>query len=153
MTTPTGNDKNLALESFLLHFRNLRAFLCPSIQRVSSDDILASDYLGEPDPRDIGDPSKLGFEKMRLDKMLAHLSYKRPQYITDGNFTWPSALMTKMIIEDLMKFVDLLPNPSKNWFPSSRVLSGYRAQADTLLSGSQAHTLSEGRYLAHYPGR
>jgi hypothetical protein len=31
-SAPVGDPKNMALESFLLHFRNLRAFLCPSLQ-------------------------------------------------------------------------------------------------------------------------
>src|SRR6516162_7282838 len=73
MTTPIGNEKNMALESFLLHFRNLRAFLCPSLQRCTDDDVLASDFLGKYDGADVGDPNNVNVAKERLDKMLAHL--------------------------------------------------------------------------------
>ena len=36
-------DCYMAQESFLLHFRNLRAFLCPSLQGTRDDDVYASD--------------------------------------------------------------------------------------------------------------
>jgi hypothetical protein len=68
MCTPTGNEKNMALESFLLHFRNVRAFLCPSLQRLTDDDVLASDFLGMYDGSDVGDRDKLKVDKERLDK-------------------------------------------------------------------------------------
>lgn len=74
-TMPYGDDKNIALESFLLHYRNLRAFLCPSLQSVGDDDILATDFLGCTSATNVGDTNKLGTDKKRLDKMLAHLSY------------------------------------------------------------------------------
>jgi hypothetical protein len=76
-TTLVDDAKNMALECFLLHFRNLRAFLCPLLQKVYDDDILASDLLGESAARDIGDAAILSEDKERLDKMLAHLSYTR----------------------------------------------------------------------------
>jgi hypothetical protein len=55
MSTPEENDKNMALESFLTHYRNLRAFLCPSLQVYGDEDIIASDFLKETPARDIGD--------------------------------------------------------------------------------------------------
>jgi hypothetical protein len=54
-TMPAGDDKNMALESFLLHYRNLRAFLCPLLQNVVDDDILASDFLGDTSATNVGD--------------------------------------------------------------------------------------------------
>ena len=48
MSKPAGNYENMALESFLLHFRNLRAFLCPTLQMTCDDDICASAFLGKP---------------------------------------------------------------------------------------------------------
>ena len=50
--------QNMALEVLLLHYRCLRAFLCPSIQGkgvVREDDMLASDFLDEGNPRDLAD--------------------------------------------------------------------------------------------------
>src|ERR1019366_5464716 len=79
-TTLSDNDKNSALECFLLHFRNLRAFLWPSLQPFSDDDIIASDLLGELKARDVGDSAILSKHKNRLNKMLAHLTYSRKGY-------------------------------------------------------------------------
>jgi len=45
------SEATMAAESFLLHFRNLRAFLCPSLQNFSNDDVIGSDYLKDPVPR------------------------------------------------------------------------------------------------------
>jgi hypothetical protein len=43
--TVDEDDANMVLESFLLHFRNLRTFLCPSTQKLTSpDDVIASDF-------------------------------------------------------------------------------------------------------------
>lgn len=149
-STPTGNDRNMALESFLLHFRNLRAFLCPSLQTVSSDDILASDYLNRTDPEDIGDPQRFhAAEKARLDKMLAHLSYTRAKYISSDDHFWPGALMTKSIIEEFIKFVPLLPDARKGWFPSLATLAQYKAQAVGMMA--DASPASQGWYSARYP--
>lgn len=88
MTTPSGNEKNMALESFLLHFRNLRAFLCPSMQNVRVTDILASDFLDEPTPSDVGNTAKFVNSKERLDQMLAHLTYDRSVHIAAGEHGW-----------------------------------------------------------------
>jgi hypothetical protein len=66
MSTPQGNAKNMALESFLLHFRNLRAFLCPSLQPISNDDVIASDYQKEVQPRDVANSSALPVDQERL---------------------------------------------------------------------------------------
>ncbi len=68
ISTPVDNETNEALESFLLHFRNLRAFLCPSLQMTKADDILASDFLREPKPRDIGRAANFGRTKSALTR-------------------------------------------------------------------------------------
>jgi len=78
---PAGSDGDIALESFLLHFRNLRAFLCPTKQRLGDDDVIASDFLNERKGRDLGDWTFLQEHKGKLDKMLAHITYARAVYI------------------------------------------------------------------------
>src|ERR1044071_3416831 len=65
-SAPEGQRKDMALESFLLHFRNLRAFLCPP-SSVREDDVIASDFKKEQQARSLGDWSRLGLEKDRLD--------------------------------------------------------------------------------------
>src|SRR5713101_96523 len=62
ISEPIGNQKNMALESFLTHFRNLRSFLCPGLARLDDDDIIASDFLGMEDASYLGDTVTLGLE-------------------------------------------------------------------------------------------
>jgi hypothetical protein len=98
-----------SIESFLLHFRNLRAFLCPSLQVFSGDDILASDLLGESEARDVGDPIVLARHKKRLDKMLAHLSYSRKTYVEAQDYGWPTAEMELELLDQLDQMEAFLP--------------------------------------------
>jgi hypothetical protein len=116
MTIPAGSEMNMALESFLLHFRNLREFLCPSMLR--EDDVLASDFLGLYDGSDVGDRNTLHADKKRLDKMLAHISYSRADYIHAGDHRWNSSTMLVLMQRELQKFVARLPTPQRTWFPS-----------------------------------
>jgi hypothetical protein len=44
------------------------------------DEVFASDFRGGTMLDDVGDPTKLGRDKARLDRMLAHLSYNRTGY-------------------------------------------------------------------------
>jgi hypothetical protein len=131
---PMGNEKNMALESFLLHFRNLRAFLCPSLQRPQFNDILASDFLGELVPRDIGSAAKLSEDKDRLDRMLAHLTYHRDQYIAAGEDRW---LAARMGSDALAEFEAFLSSPNlkpkiASWFPSRSQLAQERSRLASL---------------------
>lgn len=124
MTRPAGSEENVMLEAFLLHYRNLRAFLCPSLQRVSVDDILASDFLKRIDPIDIGDCHSLeGNNKVRLDRMLAHLSYRRGEFISSGQRGWHVQAMLADMLHEFNKFVKLLPLSLAVWFPPSEWLA------------------------------
>jgi len=120
--TPVGNEKNMALESFLLHFRNQRAFLCPSLQTVSDDDVLASDFLGKHDALDVGNPDKLKVDKKRLDKMLAHISYSRSDYIEAGAHGWDSSQMLILMLSEFQEFLARLSGEQRAWFPSEESL-------------------------------
>lgn len=64
---------NMALESLLIHARNIRDFFD---RTGRSDDVLASDFLGRPIRVRM---SRLRSKKMRqrLNKRIAHLSYAR----------------------------------------------------------------------------
>lgn len=130
-TYPVGNEKNMALESFLLHFRNLRAFLCPSLQRCTADDVLASDFLGKGDGTDVGDRHKLNAGKERLDKMLAHVSYSRLDYIEAGDHWWDSSAMLILILTELQKFLVRLPEQHRAWFPPAESLNERQHRAQT----------------------
>jgi hypothetical protein len=83
----------MALEAFLMHYRNLRAFLCPNLQRVAEDDIIASDFLKEPAARDIVDASKFKLDKERLDgcfpiSPIGALVTSLPGIISGACLTW-----------------------------------------------------------------
>ena len=136
MTYPVGNEKNMALESFLLHFRNLRAFLCPSSQW--DDDVLTSDFLGMYDGSDVGDWGKLNVDKERLDKMLAHVSYLRLDYIEAGDHWWDSSVMLILMLSELQKFLVRLPEQQRAWFPTAESLNErqHRAQTEVDQRGS-----------------
>ena len=130
-TTLVDDAKNMALECFLLHFRNLRAFLCPSLQKVSGDDILASDLLRELKARDVGDVVVLSKDKERLDKMLAHLSYTRRGFIEAQNYGWHTADMELALISQLEVFLGLLTPPMRVWFmPTEEIVKAKRAAED-----------------------
>ncbi len=112
--------KNMALEAFLLHYRNLRAFLCPNLQkRVADDDIFASDFLKESTARDLADGSKLALHKDRLDGMVSHLTYRRIRYIAAGNHLWNVADMLTTMLLELQVFFGNLPPAMVSWFPDA----------------------------------
>jgi hypothetical protein len=117
-TTPAGNPKNMALESFLLHFRNLRAFLCPSLQPISIDDVCASDFLDELEERDLGTARTLSVDQVRINKMLAHLSYSRDKYIAAGDHKWMFARMLVVVLEGMQAFFGQLSKERRDWFRS-----------------------------------
>jgi hypothetical protein len=116
MAAPGDEEKNMALESFLLHFRNLRGFLCPSLQTTIEDDIIASDSLKETTALDHGDLKLLSVDKDRIDKMLAHLSYSRGRFIATGQKGWEVAKMLKLMLGQLQVFLAKLPPTERSWF-------------------------------------
>lgn len=79
--------KNTTLEAFLLHVRNLRVFF---IGTNNNDDILAIDFMN---PRPRFRLPMLHKLRHRLDKRLAHPSYKRAR----GKKQWPvGALLAEL---------------------------------------------------------
>lgn len=148
-STLEDNQKNMALESFLLHFRNLRAFLCPGLQGVVAkpDDILASDFLREPEQRDIGNADKLAppGEKDRLDRMLAHLTYHRDQYIEAGQDDWPSAQMAADALAEFDTFLACLKPEMASWFPARPELKQHQSHlADIAQAAALARATAKG---------
>jgi hypothetical protein len=131
--TPYGNEANMALECFLLHYRNLRAFLCPSLQRFGANDILASDFLGKSEEADIGDPSKLDRDKTRLDEMLAHVTYSRSTYIEASDYSWNIEKMLILVLDELSKFLGIIPAAQLPWYQNKASLQQARDAALTRL--------------------
>jgi hypothetical protein len=133
MVKPAGNSKNMALECFLLHFRNLRGFLCPTLQKTCDDDICGSAFLGQSEAIDVVDKNTLARDKERLDKMLAHLSYTRDPFIEARKHDWPVARMSVEILEQLEVFLDLLSPEMRSWFPSNEQILDRKFQASSFL--------------------
>jgi hypothetical protein len=135
--SPEDSEKNVALESFLLHFRNLRAFLCPLLQtdpqkeppRVKPDDVIASDFLRESTARNVVSPDPFLADKERIDKMLAHISYQRTRYITTGQDGWAVAKMLELMLEQFEVFLKPLPATERSWFPAAEWLAECRMRA------------------------
>jgi hypothetical protein len=133
MSSPVGNDKNMALESFLLHFRNLRAFLCPRLQRFTDDDIIWSDFLGRSEVENLGNVEVFARDKNRIDQMLAHLSYSRDKFIAAGEHGWHVAKMLALMLEELEKFLALLTPNVRQWFPSVETIAESKSCASEFL--------------------
>jgi hypothetical protein len=102
---------NRALESTLLHFRNLRAFFCCEGNHPKSDVIVKhyiDSWIAEEYP--VFDATK-----ERIDKRLAHITVERPELRPD----WPELVEMNAAIEKLIsKFKESLSPAKASWFPS-----------------------------------
>jgi hypothetical protein len=81
-TAHASTLNNALLESFLIHLRNLIDVLYIPKSKRNPDDINAEDFFSDPEEwRRIVKPLKrrknLGALKTRINKLLAHLTYKR----------------------------------------------------------------------------
>ena len=108
--------KNLVLESFLLHYRILRDFLYPKGSK-KEDDVLAADYVtswgySESDWKEV-----VPDETNRLNKALAHLSYKRLDYAENPTLKqWEFARMFSALQQAFARFLHLVPPNQRAWF-------------------------------------
>jgi hypothetical protein len=119
ISSPKGEETDLFLEAFLLHYRNLCAFLCPNIQRTSSDDVIASDFFVDSrEAKDVVDSSELGRDKARIDKLLSHISYSRAEYAAGGEKDWDTDEMKLRIERGIKEFLRCLPPERRAWFES-----------------------------------
>ena len=116
---------NIAIEDFLFHFRNLRDFLYPSkhawTKEIYFDDVIAHDFdpgwHGVEDDWEECSPD----ERERINKMLAHLSYSRPNLHRKVPGGWPISAMSKAAQKELAKFIRGLPPERKEWFKDIRI--------------------------------
>ncbi len=116
-TYPKGSfEYNMAVECFLVHFRNMREFLFPPTEawnsRKRNDDVIAHDYQ-DSWKHTISDWTECSAdEKNRIDKLLAHISYSRRNL----DHSWPIAKMTRAIFACLRQFISGLPGDRQEWF-------------------------------------
>jgi hypothetical protein len=113
-------SENVQLEAFLLHYRNLRAFLCPTMHTTRPNDIVCSDFLWLPEETDVVTTVDLMRDRERLDQMLAHITYSRIKHIRDGNAEWSMVTMFGTMCAAFRDFLGSLPEKSRSWF-----LNGY----------------------------
>jgi hypothetical protein len=140
---PEGRACDVSLESFLLHHRNLRAFLCPSLQRVYESDVLASDFLDMEEQADQGDPVVLGQDKDRLNALLAHISYDREKYRHAGDKEWDVLRMRDEMVQYLKVFLWKVVPVRRAWFLKSQFLAeelGIGLEGGPPASGCRADT-------------
>jgi hypothetical protein len=144
-TTLSDWRKNMALECFLLHYRNLRAFLCPSLQTGPyPDDVLASDFLGKPTSSDVGDATKIAEDKQRIDQMLSHLSYnRRKEFVAKSNIYWNVPKMAAAMLKEVEGFLKELPTHMRFWFPDQDTLAKEKAWMEALAPAARAHTMAD----------
>jgi hypothetical protein len=154
-TTPYDRHKYMSLECFLLHYRNLRAFLCPSMQKggPKPDDVLASDFLGKPTQNDVGDATKIVEDKQRIDQMLSHLSYSRQkEFRAKSNIYWNVPKMAVAMLKEVDSFLAALPTYMKFWFPDQDTLAKERVLMEALAPTARAHSMADTVvHISRYP--
>ena len=124
-----GRTRDVFLESFLLHYRNLRDFLCPRLKQQDKDpardNVLASDFLDLGMAQNMADPAVLGRDRTRINKMLAHISYKRAEYKRRGEDRWFVQTMCHEMLKGLEGFMARLAEVAphrRGWFFRSEFL-------------------------------
>jgi hypothetical protein len=143
---PEGRAQDVLLESFLLHYRNLRDFLCPSLKKgdrpPADDDVLASDFLGLEAPQNMA--TLPCTDRTRINKMLAHISYTRKKYTLEGNDKWLVHTMCREMVKGLEEFLTRLAAfaPDRRaWFYTSKFLKrSLAAVPDELACGTTSVT-------------
>jgi len=114
-TSPKQFAKNILLASFLLHTRNLRNFL---FYPRSQDDVIAKDFLDGWNEKVENWCPYLDANRDRLNKSLAHISYKRVEY--EANKQWEYVEIHKELTDAWDAFWDRLRPEQREWFTRDR---------------------------------
>ena len=102
-------NRNLLIESCILHFRNLVDFFYPSSPQ--SDDISASDYVSSWGSPTL--PDNLKDARIRANKELAHLTLKRKTgHSPDKLWNFYELSITGTVITDFLNRVDTSKIPN-----------------------------------------
>ncbi len=107
----------MAIESFLVHFRNLREFLYPSdLTWRCSDNVVACDYDSCWNKTDEDwKPCSIN-ERERINKLLAHISYSRNEADPKFDPDWPIRTMRDRMTRGLTTFIATLQLEQQKWF-------------------------------------
>ena len=93
---------NSLLESFLLHFRNLRDFFYP--EKPHQYDVLAEHFLVNWNDKRPEMPETFSKLRDNVNKRVAHISYKRLEFLNERD--WP----TQDMLNDVKKVWDSFYN-------------------------------------------
>lgn len=109
------NGEMLALECFLLHFRNLVEFLYFDKSQKHPDDARSLDFIQEKQWDDLKLSYNNSLKKLydRACKEISHLTYSR-FYGTPPEKEWICSDLFKIIEKDIEKFLNYLPNDYNN---------------------------------------
>ncbi len=119
-TKPTGDEglethvlNTMAIECFLIHFRNLRDFLYPDADSADNrDNVIARDYDSGWLKTDSDWKPCSRNERNRINKLLAHISYSRRHL----DHSWPIQAMWQQMMQRLAGFIRSLPAERREWF-------------------------------------
>jgi hypothetical protein len=118
------SEWNNAIESFLLHFRNLRAFFFGEGNKP--DDVFAKHYIAGWNPKK---DSIFDNTKVDIDKRLAHLTTWR---LITFSLGWSAKDMYEAIEKLVSEFKKGLAPPQTSWF------SGLAERTSVIVLGSTA---------------
>lgn len=120
LKNPDGNKKNLLIDGFVLHARNLFEFFYPKNDaRKYPDDMLWFDYIKQLKlfKKNRIKRKDVKFNLKKAHKQLAHLSYKRNIYINQLNKkSWPIGIIHNNLNRTYQIFLDSLSDARKEWF-------------------------------------
>jgi len=110
----------MALESFLVHYRNLRDFLFPTKpvkqpdpqDKRALDSVLALDF-NQAWQKEAKDWKEVVHnERERINKQLSHVSYARSQLDPE----WPLPKMKSALMQVFKEFLEGLPGERRQYF-------------------------------------
>ena len=109
--------KNVCLDCFVIHLRNLLNFFYVPSKNRKKDDILAEDFLKDIKIFKIKRTrySQLSYTKIRIDKQVAHLTYHRSRY-NKRTKPWQFGKLHSQLYPTIVAFYECLPISFRNWF-------------------------------------
>ena len=115
LTVPEQLQANVLLASFLIHARNLKYFL---FDKPKWDDVAAEHFLPEWDEKIDDWCPYFDENRERINKSLAHISYKRIEYAP--NKGWDCVKIYNEVKAAWNEFWSRLPEEKQKWFNRER---------------------------------
>jgi len=108
-------ERNILLDAFAVHTRNLFDFFYPKA-KLKADDIIVSDYLPNLKNFNLKKTKKknLLFIVRKTDKQVAHLTYARNRY-NQKTKSWPFVDIGIKMYKTIDAFYSALPELYKKW--------------------------------------